>query len=345
MRDEILAYLLGDLDDEQRRRIEERLESDPIWRHEVERLRSYVEEANAIGTSEVDNPPADLVHRTCSFVKQASAQGALSPAVLPASLTESQDEAAPQSRGWSLLDFAVAAGILLVIGMLLFPALQEGRDAARRLQCQEKLRSLGFALAFYAEQAGGQIPAIERHENAGMYAVKLVESGILTREQLVDLLVCPSTPLAEDIDRGVTTVHIPKRLELAEATGAQLKLLRENMGGSFAYRIGYVDKKGNYRQVQFVGRSSAPMMADKPSPAVVGFQSANHGGCGQNVLFQDQSVRYFQLCIQADRDRHWFLNEDDLPAAGKHQKDIVMIRSEATPFGLLTISRKGVAEQ
>ena len=335
MRDELLAYLLNDLDDEQRARIKARLESDPTWRHELERLRSYVEGAHEASDSEADIPPADLVDRTCSFVKQASAQGELSPTVLPPMLTESLDVAAPAKRRWSLLDMAVAGGILLVMGTLLLPALRESRDAARRQQCHDNLHRLGTALAQFAEHSkAGQLPAIDRNENAGMYAIKLVESGMLTREQLVELLVCPSTQLADDVQRGVIVMRIPTRRELAVAKGAQLKSMLENMGGSFAYRIGYVDKQKNYRQIEFGGRSNAPVMADKPCTSVVGFQSANHGGCGQNVLFQDQSVRYLQFCIETDRsDRHWFLNEDKQPAAGKNLHDIVMIRSEATPFG------------
>ena len=331
MRDELLAYLLNDLDEQQRARIEERLEVDPIWQHELERLRSYVDQANQNPEADRDAPPEDLVKRTCSFVKQASSQGALSPAVLPASLSESQDAVAPKSNRWNLIDFAVVGSILLIMGSLLAPAIQEHREAARREQCQQRLRSLGFALSFYAEQSGGHLPAIQEHENAGMYALKLVESGLLTREQLAELLVCPSTELAEEIFRGLKVFRIPTRSELATTVGEQRKLLLADMGGSFAYRVGYYDQQRKYRQVQFVARSNAPMMADKPSFQLAGLQSANHGGCGQNVLFQDCSVRYYSMCREDGRDQNWFLNEDGQHAAGKHESDIVLIRSEASP--------------
>ncbi|MGI9427765.1 MAG: anti-sigma factor family protein, partial [Bythopirellula sp.] len=111
MRDDLLAYLLNDLDEEQRRRIEQRLEVDPIWQHELERLRAYVESAHQASDSPDDSLPENLVNRTCSFVKQASSQGALSPAVLPASLTESQDLVAVKTNRWTLIDFAVVASI------------------------------------------------------------------------------------------------------------------------------------------------------------------------------------------------------------------------------------------
>jgi len=338
MRDELLAYLLGDIDLQQRSRVEERLKSDPIWQHELERLRSYVEEAQGADGDETEGLPENLVHRTCEFVTQASAQGALSPAVLPASLTESQDASGSSARRWSRLDLAVAAGILVVVGSLMIPALRESRDSARRQQCQNNLRSLGMALASYADRFGGQLPAIDRDENAGMFAVKLHERGALTRKQLAEWLLCPASQFAEDVFRGTARMHVPTRQELSAAQGEKLAALLKNMGGSFAYRVGYVDAGGRYHQVEFVGSSQAPMMADKPSSNIVGFQSENHGGCGQNVLFQDQSVRYIQFCSKTNQDENWYLNADNQHAAGKHAGDVVMIRSETSPAGKVTLS-------
>jgi len=337
MRDELLAYLLNDLDPEQRQRIEARLESDPIWQRELERLHSYIKAAENT-TSETDElPPSDLVDSTCSFVKRATGQGETDPTVLPAALSESHDAAA-HSKRWSLVDMAVAAGILLTIGTLLLPALRESRDSARRLQCQENLRGLGTALASYAQRFQGKLPPIQRNENVGMFVVKLADHGFLTREQLARLLACPSTQLAADIFSGDVVLRVPTQQELRAATKTERESLRKNMAGSFAYRIGYVDPQGKYHQVQFVGRSNAPMMADAPSFSIVGFQSANHGGCGQNVLYQDLSVRYVQQCTQTDNEDHLYLNEDDQHAAGRHEHDIVLGRSEIRP--LLDASRK-----
>ena len=333
MRDELLAYLLNDLDDQQRERIEARLDGDPIWQHELQRLRALVE-AQDPDAADTDSVPVDLVDRTCSFVKQASSQGALSPAVLPASLSESCEIAPPKSKRWSLLDMAVVASILLALGTLLVPALRSSRDAARRSQCQEKLHQLGSALNRFAWQSEGQLPAIDRHENAGSFSLQLVESGIITREQLVELLVCPSTQLAEDIFSGKVVLRLPTRRELRIANGEELLSLLETMGGSFAYRIGYFDEQGNFHQIEFSGSSNEPIMADKPSFNVVGFQSDHHKNCGQNVLFQDQSVRYVLICLQNENDEHWFLNADGEHAAGKSEYDIVMARSEAGPSGL-----------
>jgi hypothetical protein len=105
------------------------------------------------------------------------------------------------------------------------------------------------------------------------------------------------------------------------------------MGGSFAYRVGYFDPQGEYHQVDFLARSTAPVMADAPNFELAAFQSTNHGGCGQNVLFQDCSVRYYTICKQQGQDKNWFLNAEGQHAAGKHPSDIVMIRSESSPLG------------
>ncbi len=338
MRDELLAYLLNDLDDEQRRRIEERLEVDPIWQHELERLSTLID-AQEPNKNEVGELPDDLVRRTCSFVKQASSQGALSPAVLPASLTESQERLVSRGNRWSLVDWGVVAAILLVMGSLLLPAIRESRDAARRAQCQDNLHQLGTLLAMVAEQTGGELPRIAHDENAGMYAVKLAEQGFISHEKLAELVLCPSSQLADDVRRGLTVFRVPGRQELQIANSAEIRSLRKIMGGSYAYRIGYVTNRGSYRHVNFTSSTYEPMMADKPSFAVVGFQSDHHGSCGQNVLFQDQSVRFVQMCLEKNRDKNWYLNEDNQHAAGKSKHDVVMIRSEARPMGLRVHSK------
>ncbi len=333
MRDELLAYLLNDLGPQERKRVEERLAQDPLWQHEFERLESCMGAYEANPKSAC--PPADLVHRTCSFVQDAvDPNGSTSPEVLaaPASLTESHNCTASRSR-WSFADMATGAGVLLVMGLLLFPALRESRDTARQLKCQSNLQALGTALVQYVEQFGQGLPHVDLGENAGSFVVDLAESGILDREQLAALLVCPSSPLADDVFAGRLLVRIPTSQELNSASGASLARMRQWMSGSYAYRLGYRDAQGQYRQVKFTGRANAPMLADAPCFSVAGFQSPNHGGRGQNVVFQDLSSRYFQSCVSDNRADHLFLNDAQEHAAGRHARDVVLGRSEADPGG------------
>ena len=215
--------------------------------------------------------------------------------------------------------------------MLVLPALHQSREASRRLTCQNNLRGLGSALAEYAERFGGELPQVHAGENAGIFVIELADRGILAREQLVKLLVCPSTPLAEDVFTGKVVMRVPTRDELATASEKALQQLREQMSGNLAYRIGYLNAQGEYRHIKFVGAHSAPLLADAPSFSVAGFQSANHGGCGQNVLYQDLSVRYSRQCVGSDCEDHMYLNADNQHAAGLHPQDVVLLRSEVIP--------------
>lgn len=336
MRDELLAYLLNDADPEQRARIEHHLAHDPTWQHEYERLQDCLK-AYETDPESAPCPPEDLVNRTCKFVERAVQEAKCLPTgtVLPASLSESQDGCAGKRR-WSLADFAVGGGIALALSLLLFPALVESRDATRRAQCQDNLREIGTALVKYANIHRRGLPHVGYHENAGMFVVELADSGVISRDELKTLLVCPNTELARGVNAGKVLMRVPTREELAAVPPQALKALQKHMGGSFAYQFGYVDDNGEYQRIPFVNRGDAPMLADAPNFSVDGFQSGNHGDCGQNVIYQDLSSRYLSKC-QADlRGDHLFLNKQRRHAAGRGLGDVVLGRSEATPAGLLT---------
>ena len=335
MRDDLLAYLLNDADPEQRKRIEYHLQHDPTWQHEFEKLRKCLQ-ANEPDPQAAPCPPEDLVHRTCSFVERAvrESDGSIPAYATPASLSESLERCAKPNR-WSLMDLTVGGLILLATGMLLFPALVESRDAARRAQCQDNLREIGTALVERHDRNRRGLPHIGFHENAGIFVVELAESGVISREDLAQLLVCPNTQLAEDVFSGKVLMKVPTREELASVTPEVLKVLQKHMAGSYAYQFGYVDENGNYQPMQFVARSDAPMLGDAPSFSVAGFQSANHDGCGQNVLYQDLSSRYCSNCVTENQGDHLYLNDQGQHAAGRSAQDAVLGRSEASPAGLV----------
>jgi hypothetical protein len=332
MRDELLAYLLDDTDPEQRRRIEHHLEHDPTWQHEFERLKKCLA-AQVADLEGNECPPEDLVNRTCSFVEEVvrDSDCAVPQGGLPASLSESRDGCTKSNR-WSLSDLAVGVAIMLLLGTLLMPALQKSRDLARRAKCQDNLREIGIALVGYAEPDDRGLPHIGYYENAGMFVADLAESGMILPQELAERLVCPDTQLADDVFRGKVVMKVMTRQQLACLPPRALDALRMHMSGSFAYQFGYVDNQGKYLPMNFSGRSDVPMLADAPSPAA-GFQSANHGGCGQNVLYQDLSCRYLSLCVSPEGD-HVFLNEEGQHAAGCNSQDCVLGRSEASPAGL-----------
>ena len=325
MRDQLIAYLLDDLPEEERERIEERLKNDPIWQNELERLRECIKDYAA--DPNLCRPPSDLVNRTCRYVRKNA-----DSVDQPLGLSESREGFVGKKR-WSLLDLAVAATVLIVMGSLLFPALRNSRESARQVDCQNKLYQLGVALVEYADRFEKGTPHVQPHENAGIFVVKLADSGIMDRKQLAELLVCPSSSLAEEVFAGHAKIQIPTQEKLNQMPEEMLARIRQHMAGSYAYRLGYRDQQGNYHQVRFVRLNTAPMLADTPSFSVAGFQSANHGGCGQNVLSQDLSIRHVKICLTQDDIDHLYLNEDHQHAAGRHAHDVVLGRSEINPSG------------
>ena len=333
MRDEILAYLLDDLDPDQRQRIEHHLQHDPTWQHEYEKLKQCLE-AHKDPPEKTPCPPQDLVNKTCKLVQDSAIRAPVK--VQSACLSEVRDNAGDKNRRWSMLDVVVAGAVLIAVGALLMPAIMESRRSARRLQCQNNLREIATALHNYQETNRQGLPHIGYHDNAGLFVVTLADSGVISREELTHLLVCPSTKLAENVFHGNTVMRIPTRQELAELDGKSLAALQKVMAGSYAYQFGYIDEEETYQPMPFVGRRDSPMLADRPSVSANGWQSSNHGDCGQNIVGQDCSVTFTSRCkSEKGSVGHPFLNDAGQHAAGRDVHDSVLGRSEATPSGIL----------
>lgn len=337
MRDELLAYLLDDVDPEQRKRIEHHLQHDPTWQHEYQKLKACFE-AHEDPPEKTTQPPRDLVDKTCKLVRDSAIRAPGD--VQPASLTEAR-ECCGDSRRWSLADMVAAGAILLAVGALLMPALVESRATTRRLQCESNLRDLGLALQNYHEVNRRGLPHIDYHENAGMFVVSLSESGVISRKELTHLLVCPSTRLAKDVFSGAIVMNIPTREKLGQMDPAALAALQKVMAGSYAYQFGFVDEDKRYRKMPFVNRRDYPMLGDKPNLKSDGWQSSNHGPCGQNIVGQDGSVTFHTRCkSKKSALGHPFLNDEGQHAAGRGSADSVLGRSEATPAGILISLQK-----
>jgi prepilin-type processing-associated H-X9-DG protein len=61
-------------------------------------------------------------------------------------------------RGFSLVDLLIVVSMIGVLVGLLLPALQSGREAARRTNCASNLRQLGIALHLFVSANHGKLP-------------------------------------------------------------------------------------------------------------------------------------------------------------------------------------------
>jgi hypothetical protein len=325
MRELLIRYLLGELDAAEQQELERRLAANAALRRELAHLESCFAAA-----CEADEPCAEAPRGLAERTTERVAVGCDEP------FEFSADRAAPMMDppagvlGWSLADLTVAGGVVLAVSMLLFPALSDSRNATRRTVCQNNQRQLWFVLANYADDHGGFYPRIGPNENAGSFAVELVEKGYVRSEDLALVLVCPGAPLADAIRSGQRVIRIPSSAAIRSMSPAQLAAARRNMSPFYAYRFPY--RVGQeYHYIRDERRPLSPIFSDTSGTRQDGFMSPNHGGTVVQVTNQDGSVKSFRSSTVPGYNDDLFLNSIGLVAAGVGRHDTVLGRSEATP--------------
>ena len=303
MRDHLIGYLLGALEPNEHEEVEAHLGRDPDLRRELDLIARALSPLSA--DKACHEPPTGLAHRTCDFV--ATQAKATPGAVMPVATSR-----------WSMADFAMAAGIFLAATLLFFPAVNQSRFAARLTSCQNNMRQIGMALADYSSAHGGYLPNMPAHgpmAAAGIFATRLWEQGFVSSPQV---FICPASQMAID---GLE-YHVPATTDLEGAHGEALARLQHAMGGSYGYTFGYISN-GRYQSHRNQHRPRFAILADAPGSKAP-YHSPNHGGCGQNVLFEDMHVQYLTTCKARGCTDNIFVNDNGDRGPGLHQNDSVI---------------------
>ncbi len=331
MDEELVGYLLHCLDDNERSEVADRLERDPEARGRLEMFRSVLEPLAADRQPEAS--PPDLFYKTLARVAEDGARLAEEKAPQSEDSTGDLPQAplllagrfpGERSRWWRM-DVLVAACLLVTFLGVGIPALLHLRgQRAATLACQNNLREFFGALQSYHDvhrtfpnvQAEG-----EPRNVAGLLVPILVDHGALNPRISVR---CPGKGAPRPCPLTLAQLRVLPEDEFLQQAPALLSC--------YAYSLGYFDQDKYYpaqldpdQQLN----SRLPLMADAPPPEAG--NSRNHGGGGQNVLFQDGRVQFTTLRkIGVDGD-DIFLNQDSKVAAGRGKYDTVLGSSAARP--------------
>jgi len=329
MREQLIRYLLGELDANERRDLQSRLKSSPELRAELEQLRSCFAASQEDDLFAPD-APTGLAARTTGRVM--SGEGTINSlgAGQGARLSHAGDAHAG-ILGWSLADLTVAVGVMLAVSMLIFPAIRNSRDGTRRNFCQHNQQVLFSLISRYARDHG-QFPEVGPNENAGMYTARLILCGYVEPEELEGLLKCPGAPLADKFRRGELKLNLPKAEEIRSMPAAQLVSVTARSSPFYNYRFPY--RVGEtYYNIRNEQRSHSPLLADASGDDDHGSMSPNHGGGLVLVQCGDGTLQMLTSVTLPGLNDDMYHNDLGKVAAGMGPLDTVLGRSDATPSG------------
>ena len=322
MDENLLGYLLGALDPDDRRKVEAYLEAHPVARARLDALRQALEPLAADrGDPE---PPPRLASRTLANL------AGLSCGDLPRAPVTAGRAAGPIFPMWRRADVLVAACLMLTaLGLLshwLF-ALRRPDGAAQLTACQDNLRKIYVGLKNYSDLHHNEFPNVARAANsprnvAGLVVPILLESGALPQPVSI---CCPATGAPR-----------PCPWTLRDLEAMEPDKFRQSVDGlasSYAYSLGY--KADNAVLGQRFDPAKPmhrlPLMADCPAANPSAGNSPNHAGKGQNVLFMDGHVEFCTARTVGVSGDDIFLNKAAQVAAGLDWQDSVLGRSSACP--------------
>ena len=311
---DLIGYLLGALDETEHQEIQQQIDTDPSLREKLDRLEQQLRPLESYRHCE---PPAHLAADTVSYVFDYVDNQAPQPASVIS-------RPARTKKNWSRWDLIITSTLLVGVALLIVPGVANSRYQAELRECQFNLQEIGQGLLGYSMVHNGYYPAVPDNANlgvAGYFPPVLLESGFLDRP---DLVYCPSESVPEEWRSG----GVPKSSEVMEATGEELKKLQLRMGGSYGFNVGYVID-GKYYRIRNLGRPFFAIAADQPHPVGPDLSSNNHGGRGQNVLFEDGHV---QFIVNPAIREHIFQSNRGRVEPGQSINDSVILRSEVRVY-------------
>jgi hypothetical protein len=315
MDEDLVGYLLNNLDPVTHQQVAAQLRHDPEARSRLEALRL------ALAPLEDDRagvePPAGLVQRTLALVAEHH------PFQLPPAPAAPREQLGSPVRRWFWrIDVLVAACLLVLVGGLSTTALAQAWTRYQRTACARNLNQFWVSLSAYSDHHDNAFPRVEAEgarSVAGIFVPVLHDSGLLG-----DVSVgCPAQ------GRQAPPSHSVAELERLQRTAPEeFRRAAGALAGGYAYSLGYREN-GVLCGLRRDCGDHVPIMADCPPAG--GGNSRNHGGAGQNVLYIGGTVRWCVRPTVGIAGDDIYVNKDNRVLAGVHRVDTVLGASDAQP--------------
>lgn len=313
--DLLIDYVLGPLDGPDRDRMEEALRSEPEISAKVERLERAVSLLLDDGQSCL--PPPGLARRAIALVAESRSR------------PRGVFDYGPVRVPFRLADLAVAASIFIAGLLTLIPAVERSRERMNHAGCTFNLQQLGHSLAQYAS-IHPYYPYPPNHQpdaHVGTFSAFLHDAGVL---QDLSVLDCPYNG-----PRARRRHDLPSYTELERLRASDPTAYRQMVESDYAFNVGYRHSSGSIGPLESSLPMAVPVVADQPAhenySRILGGNSPNHAGRGQNVLYSDGSVRFLSSRRVSPIDLDLFLNNAHEPRPGLYEGDSVLLPSLA-PF-------------
>ena len=315
MEEQYIGYLIGALDDDVRREVEQHIAGNPDVAARLEKMRRALEPLAS--DHDAFEPPADLVLRTVGTVaehivateERVADQGIspvqeflrsitrrdVQPTLPPIYPWHPESEGAPPSP--RRRNVAAIAGLTAALVMVGLVSALTMRQTAEARACQNNLRDIHFGMNTWVDTHDGDYPHVAAGDDVRGSLAKMQQSCSLSSHSLK----CPG---GKSSSTGLSNVD-------------------------YALSLGYRDQQG---QLAGYSRNDGdadhiPLMADAPEIVNGSVKTINHRK-GQNVLFAGGNVQFLHTPFVPDGQRngtdHLFLNDDNEPHAGKHRFDAVL---------------------
>ena len=320
MNEDIIGFVMGALDAQEHQRIENLVRSDTELQSQVDLIRRSLLPLESYRHCE---PPSDLHNQTLAYVfdqVDAHKVGSAVPMVQPA--FTSKQLVASSRRSWRPMDILVTGIVAASLLMLLSPALFNSRFAAELRQCQNNLQKLYAGFSNYSITHDGEFPTVPNNSafaTSGAYAPILIEQGYVEGD---DNFFCPAA--FESI--AWRQQGIPTRQSVTNASVEDISAMQQRMGGTYGYSVGY-QAGGRIRAIRNQQRPNFALIADRPSGESVRRYNMNHGGLGQNILFENGHVAFVRGTQSVGLGDHYYVSDRGIVEPGVHRDDSVIMES------------------